>query len=84
MHLHCSVCGHRLNLILEGREETKSKDKFSFTDKEPTGADCRYITPIQVEPCQNCELPVMRLKQVVNDIKNQLDDFKTNQPKQGE
>lgn len=54
-HFHCSDCGNQLIVKYNGDD---SPQKISLpgskqTDKEPTGAACRYIH-ILVQPCQPC------------------------------
>ncbi len=73
LHFHCSKCGERLQVIYENRQTVKSKNSDHTTvDREPTGADCRYVSPIQIEPCRGCYAPIKKFHSAIKDMENIL------------
>ena len=55
LKFHCSECGSRLNLVYnKGNHEKHGGSSVNEVPNEPTGADCRYMPEVQVEPCKPC------------------------------
>lgn len=52
MNLFCSECSGPLNLVYG--EEVGKQRVDRPTSADPTGAACRYIEKIHVEPCKHC------------------------------
>ena len=48
----CSACGARLDLRYGDTEEVKGED--SRSSRDPTGAACRYVGNIHIDPCRKC------------------------------
>jgi hypothetical protein len=74
MHFHCSDCGSVLNLKYEGPDTAKPKEYLATpdTDKEPTGALVRYVSPVFIEPCRFCierqTGPAKRMVEALKDL----------------
>jgi len=49
----CNDCGYQLNVEYDSDESPKKIASQHQTDKEPTGACCRY-NRILVQPCRHC------------------------------
>jgi hypothetical protein len=58
LHFYCSECGNRLNIKTNGDEKVENDNGFgngfNESPKEPTGAECRYVPDIQIDPCVYC------------------------------
>jgi len=79
VHFHCSECGRRLNISLEGNAKAKPTNQSKrahYTEdipKHDTGAHARELEPIQIEPCEFCiekyTEPSRKLIEALNQIK---------------
>ncbi len=72
-HFHCNECGNQLNVEYDKNDSPKKKEFPSEmqTEKEPTGAACRY-NEILIEPCKSCidkhVKPAKKLAQAIREL----------------
>ena len=65
-HFYCNNCGHQLNVEYDRDDSPKKQQAFTQTDREPTGAACRY-NRILVEPCKRCIEKLTRPARMIAD-----------------
>jgi len=71
MSFACSACGRGLTLRTDEEQEVdNTQDSGRLGD--PTGAKVRYVTPIQINPCQHCieakTKPAEKLAQAIKEL----------------
>lgn len=54
MQFCCSECGNILNIRTKSDEKVKNIRTIEDRPILPTGAELRFIEPIQIDPCVSC------------------------------